>query len=109
MNLDWSKGPWAWEHRATDDGKHVATLLVTKHRPVPCNDPVIFALREDWMGKLCKEREEAKQMIKSVPDLIEALRTIGNQSIGSDWTAEQALAFIKQLARDTVKNATTVA
>lgn len=32
--------------------------------------------------------------------LIEALRIIKNQSIGSDWTAEQAVAFIKQYASE---------
>lgn len=32
--------------------------------------------------------------------LIEALRIIRNQSIGPDWTAEQAIDFIKQHARE---------
>lgn len=42
-------GPYAWEPRHTNN-KLVALLLVTKHRPIAANDPVILAVREDWMG-----------------------------------------------------------
>jgi hypothetical protein len=41
--------------------------LETKHRPVPCNDPAIFALREDWLGTLSPEREAAKRLIENAP------------------------------------------
>lgn len=71
-NNDWTRGPWKWEERQLD-GKLIATLLVTKHRPVPCNDPVIFALREDWLGPLGAEREAAKQMILATPEMLDAL------------------------------------
>lgn len=67
-----TSGTWRWEHRALD-GKHIATLLVTDQRPVPCNDPVIFALREDWMGQQSPEREAAKKLITASPLLLEAL------------------------------------
>lgn len=71
---DRTQGPWAWEERRDQQGKLTATLLVTKHGPVSCNDPVIFALREDWLGKLCPDREAAKQMILAVPEMVDALR-----------------------------------
>lgn len=40
-------------------------------------------------------------MIAASRDMRDALQTIGAQSLGPDWTAEQALAFIKKLARET--------
>ncbi|KQQ94971.1 hypothetical protein [Massilia sp. Leaf139] len=33
-------------------------------------------------------------------ELVKALRVIKTQSIGDDWTAEQAMAFVKQHAAD---------
>lgn len=39
---------------------------------------------------------------KQRAELIEALRTCAAQSIGPDWTPEQAFAFIKQHAREVV-------
>lgn len=65
-------GPFAWEVRHTAEGKKVAELLVTR-APMPFNDPVIFALREDWMGRQSPEREAVKQAIVALPILIEAL------------------------------------
>ena len=65
-------GPFAWEVRHTAEGKKVAELLVTR-APMPFNDPVIFALREDWMGRQSPEREAVKQAITALPILIEAL------------------------------------
>ena len=65
-------GPFAWEVRHTAEGKKAAELLVTR-APMPFNDPVIFALREDWMGRLSPEREAVKQAITALPILIEAL------------------------------------
>lgn len=38
-------GPWRWSRLESGD-----LQLVTEHRPVPLNDPVIFAVREDWRG-----------------------------------------------------------
>lgn len=43
--------------------------------------------------------------VNSHDALIEALRTIKNQSLGPDWTAEQALDFIKQHAKEALKAA----
>lgn len=92
-----TSGTWRWEHRALE-GKHIATLLVTDQRPVPCNDPVIFALREDWMGQQSPEREAAKRLIQASPMLYAALRTIASQSLGPDCTAEQAVAMMRKQA-----------
>lgn len=92
---DWTQGPWKWEERHLD-GKRIATLLVTKHRPVPCNDPVIFALREDWMGPLGPEREAAKQMILAVPQMLDALRKAEAVLSQLQEHPEQALDIIRQ-------------
>jgi hypothetical protein len=78
MKTQHTPGPWRWERRwATmhdSDSKGVALLLVTDHRPIPLNDPVIFALRDDWRGDLSAEREAAKSLIAAAPDLLEALK-----------------------------------
>ena len=39
-------------------------------------------------------------LVEAAPKLYEALRYIANQSIGDDWTAEQAIQFAKQLAKE---------
>lgn len=69
-------GPWVWRSVWNDDNKEIALLLETAHRPVPCNDPVIFALREDWLGKLSPEREAAKLLLLAAPDLAAALEDL---------------------------------
>ena len=45
-------------------------------------------------------------LIAAAPDLLEALRAIATQSVGDDWTPIQALAFIKQHAKDAIAKAT---
>ena len=45
----------------------------------------------------------------AAPDLLGALQVCASQSIGADWTAEQALAFIRQHARDAIAKATGAA
>lgn len=66
-------GPWVWRSVWDDNNRGIALLLETMHRPVPCNDPVIFALREDWLGKLSPEREAAKVLLLAAPDMLTAL------------------------------------
>ncbi len=95
QNNGWTQGPWAWEERHLD-GKRIATLLVTKHRPVPCNDSVIFALREDWMGPLCPEREAAKQMVLATPTMLDALRKAEAVLSQLQEQPEQARDIIRQ-------------
>lgn len=61
--------PWVWDPRYDQDGRLIALLLVTKHRPVPCNDPVIFAVREDWMNHLDKHttgKADAERIVACV-------------------------------------------
>ncbi len=50
--------------------------------------------------------EDDARLIAAAPDLLEALRVCASQSIGADWTPEQALAFIKQHARAAIAKAT---
>jgi hypothetical protein len=92
---DWTSGPWKWEERHLN-GKLIATLLVTEHRPVPCNDPVIFALREDWMGPLGPEREAAKQMVLASPVMLDALRKAEAVFAQLQERPEQAHDIIRQ-------------
>lgn len=92
---DRTSGPWKWEERHLD-GKLIATLLVTEHRPVSCNDPVIFALREDWLGKLCPDREAAKQMILAVPEMVGALHKAEAVLAQLQDRPEQARDIIRQ-------------
>lgn len=66
-------GSWRWQDRVDEAGRHIATLLVTERKPVPFNDPVIFALREDWIGQQSPEREAAKKLITASPRLLESL------------------------------------
>jgi hypothetical protein len=49
-------------------------------------------------------RVDAKNavLLASSPMLLKALQTIASQSLGDDWTAEQAIAFVKQLAREAI-------
>lgn len=39
------------------------------------------------------------QIIAAAPELLAALQTIAAQSVGADWTAEQAIEFCKEHAR----------
>ncbi len=56
-------------------------------------------------GKKLDEMNANAHLIAAAPAMYEALRTIKNQSLGSDWTAEQALDFIKQHAKEALAQA----
>lgn len=45
-------------------------------------------------------------LIAAAPEMLESLRIIASQSTGPDWTPEQALIFIKKLAKTTIARAT---
>lgn len=50
-----------------------------------------------------KDREIVEKFVKSGPDLLEALRIIASQSIGDDWTADQAIILARQVAREAIR------
>jgi len=54
-----------------------------------------------------RELEANARLIAAAPDLLADMRTIAAQSIGSDWTAEEAVAFIRSVARAAITKATT--
>lgn len=87
-------GPWSAPSAAVyaADGQMVCSLG---------NAGVVKAYRKRGDGDGAMIMATAR-LIASAPDLLEALRTIACQSIGDDWTAEQAVAFIKQHARDAI-------
>ena len=68
--------------------------IVKAHRPYAYSEKAESAF--DRMSFLARtlERENAV--------LIGALHVIKNQSVGDDWTAEQALEFIKQYAKSSI-------
>ena len=68
----------------------------------PCRTEVIAELTETENPQ---EVEHTAYLIAAAPAMYEALRTIKNQSLGSDWTAEQALDFIKQHAKEALAQA----
>jgi len=59
----------------------------------------------DENRKVSPKYQEAVAAMLAAPDLIEALHVIRSQSIGPDWTADQALAFIKDHAGDAILKA----
>lgn len=63
--------PWAWKDVRSEDGnRRIALLLQTTAPSVPLNDPVVFALREDWLGKLSPERVAALEMVRRSPEML---------------------------------------
>lgn len=54
-------------------------------------------------------RIEQKAKADPKADLLTALRVIASQSIGDDWTLEQAFAFIREHARAAIAKAEGVA
>ena len=73
MESKYTPGPWKW-HDLCSDARLIGRELVTEHRPIRCNDPVIFAIREDWIAPQSEEREAAYRLIAAAPDLVEALQ-----------------------------------
>lgn len=51
-----------------------------------------------------EESEGNAHLIAAAPAMLEALRIIASQSIGDDWTPEQAITFVKQHAKETLAN-----
>jgi len=65
-------GPWKWVTRYSEDGRPAAYLLETEHRPVAWNDPVVMALREDWIDHYVRHDANARLLAAS-PIMADAL------------------------------------
>ena len=52
-----------------------------------------------------EEKLATAQLFAAAPFLLESLQVIASQYIGEDWTAEQALLFVKQHARQAIEKA----
>lgn len=71
--------PWQWrEARSQDGNRRTAMLLQTVAHSVPLNDPIIFALREDWLGKLSTERMVAMEMVRRCPEMFALLEQVAD-------------------------------
>ena len=96
----------------------------TKHTPGPlrvegthlvddiAQEPLLHAVIRDsterWVALVEITDDEGQanaHLIAVAPDMLEALHVIKSQSIGDDWTAEQALQFIKQRAQAAIAKA----
>lgn len=88
--------------------------MSTQHTPGPwyVGEPTGFMNQISVEPAICAahgtgdELKANAHLIAAAPDLLEALRIIGVQSLGSDWSAEQAVAFMKEHARAAIAKAT---
>lgn len=82
-------GPWSVKH----DNEHDETLLQNEHTTIATV----------WRTEPAYEANAT--LIAAAPELLEALRLIGCQSVGDDWTYQQAYEFIKATARKAIAKA----
>ena len=70
----YTPGPWKWARRYSDgENKPIAVLLETEHRPIKWNDPVVSAIREDWIDMFIDNTPNAS-LIAAAPELLELCR-----------------------------------
>jgi hypothetical protein len=91
-------GPWSWGRTTvnTGTGAHEGDLqLVTDHRPIHCNDPVVFTVREDWTRHLLThpEGQANARLIAAAPEMRELLQAIADADpdqvdIPGDWQTD---------------------
>jgi hypothetical protein len=94
-----TKGPWKFRVVYGENSTNrVALLLETEIRPVPHNDPVIMAVREDWMGGGFEFTPNGR-LIESAPLLLTALEQISGQLRNIEMVDDGAVASIKRLAK----------
>ena len=55
---------WQWRSVAGPGGRTAAQLLEAVGGPFSANDPVLFALREDWMPSADPERAAARALVE---------------------------------------------
>ena len=85
---DHTPGPWKWTFIQVPDGtghyKTTAVMLESAHPfPNPCNDPTIFAVREDWIRWMGQDISSGNRaLIAAAPDLLAALNGL------LDWCGE---------------------
>ena len=74
MNAEPTPGPWKWRV-VTDASGILAMLLETEHRPISHNDPVVLAVREDWLTWLdsTPTGKANARLIAAAPALRDAL------------------------------------
>lgn len=81
MKTRHTPGPWRWGRttRNTGTGAMEGDLqLVTDHRPIPLNDPVVFTVREDWTRHLLRhpEGQANARLIAKAPELLAIVRAV---------------------------------
>ena len=76
--------------------------------------PLVETAYEDHapiLAELCgkdrswEERVATAMLMAAAPALLKALQNIAAQSVGDDWTAEQAMTYVKQCAREAIAKA----
>lgn len=117
----------AWGICAADDAVAVTTLLgnetdqTNARRIVACVN-ACRGFSTEYLEAVVAEGESLQKrkidagksadaavatLTRRCDELLEALRTIAVQSLGEDWTPEQAIQFVRQHARSAIMTAET--
>lgn len=90
-------GPWKW--RRVYGGGGLVALLLEATLPQAHNDPVVLAVREDWMGHLDRYDAQTLALIAAAPAMRAALREIADLCDGPAATRAELAHAIKESAR----------